>query len=104
MVVLVQKIWIMSDFPKRVKNIDFSHQTGHISGPDKARTFNESSLKSSDSALSRGSNGFSISWLHNCVSVRFVLMSAMRARRTNICEVTIAEFVKIEHQSMTPRI
>ena len=36
------------------------HQTGHISAPDRARTFNESSLKSSDSALSRGFIGFAI--------------------------------------------
>ena len=78
-----------------LKIIDFSHQIGHISAQHKARTFNESSLKSSDSALSHGFNGFTISWIFNCVSGRSVLKSAMRARRTNICEVTSLILVEI---------
>jgi len=44
----------LADLPEKGKNIDFLHQIGHISAQDRARTFNESSLKSSDSALSRG--------------------------------------------------
>ena len=93
MVVLVQKIWIFGRFVKKKKNIDFSHQTGHISAPDEARTSNESSLKRSDYDCSRGFNSFSIPWLYNFVSVGFVWMSAMRARRTYICQLTMSRCI-----------
>ena len=36
------------------------HQNGHILASDKGKTFNKSSLKSSDSALSSGFNSFAI--------------------------------------------
>jgi len=41
-------------------NPDFLHQNHQISAPDKARIFNESSLKSSDFTLSGGSIHFGL--------------------------------------------
>jgi hypothetical protein len=41
-------------------NPDFLHQNHHISAPDKARIFNESSLKSSDFTLSGDSIHFGL--------------------------------------------
>ena len=57
MIVLVLNLSDFSHFLNLLKSPKipiFLHQNGHISAHDKARTFNESSPKSSDSALSRG--------------------------------------------------
>ena len=58
MVVLVKKSCIFGRCDENSENVDFLHQKGHISAPDKAKTFYGSSLKSSDSALQRGFTGF----------------------------------------------
>ena len=58
MTILMWKIGIFDDlsrFEKYEKIEEIVHQNDHISAPDKARTFHESSLKSSNSGLSRGS-------------------------------------------------
>ena len=57
MMVSVQEIRIYGRSDEMFKR-RFSHQNGHISAPDKARIFNESSLKSSDFTLSGGSIHF----------------------------------------------
>ena len=48
-----------------------------------------------NSLVSRDCDGFLISWLYSCVSVHFVLKSAIRTRRTNICEVTKKDHLKL---------
>ena len=77
MVVLVQKNCIFDRCDEKSQNIDFSHQFGHISAPNKAETSDESSLKSSDSTFSLGVINFSIFRWCDCVTRREFLKSPM---------------------------